>query len=74
MYFFWHAIQKLCSKRVEGRLFSLHVHLILARKDNELSQKNRFQSVPIGALCLYNIQRENLIFKKISLYVMGGFC
>ena len=31
---------------------------------NELSQKNRFQSVRITALCLYNIQRENLVFKK----------
>ena len=29
---------------------------------NELSQKTRFQSVPIAALCLYNIQRENLFF------------
>ena len=28
---------------------------------NELSQKNRFQPVPIAALCLYNIQRENQI-------------
>ena len=25
-------------------------------------KKNMFQSVPIVALCLYNIQRENLIF------------
>ena len=31
---------------------------------NELSQKTRFQSVPIAALCLYNIQRENLAFKN----------
>ena len=29
---------------------------------NELSHKTRFQSVPIAALCLYNIQRENLVF------------
>ena len=36
---------------------------------NELSQKNRFQSVPIAALCLYNIQRENLGYKK-SLYIL----
>ena len=35
---------------------------------NELSQKTRFQSVQIAALCLYNIQRENQFFKKISLY------
>ena len=33
-------------------------------KYNELSQKNRFQSVPIAAFCLYNIQRENLVFKN----------
>ena len=31
---------------------------------NELSQKNRFKSVRIAALCLFNIQRENLDFKK----------
>ena len=31
---------------------------------NELSQKTRFQSVPIAALCLYNIQCENLVFKN----------
>ena len=31
---------------------------------NELSQKTRFQSVPIPALCLYNIQRENLVLKN----------
>ena len=30
---------------------------------NELSLKTRFQSVPIAALCLYNIQRESLVFK-----------
>ena len=28
----------------------------------KLSQKTRFQFVPIAALCLYNIQRENLVF------------
>ena len=27
-------------------------------------QKNRFQSVPIADLCLYNIQRENLVLKN----------
>ena len=27
-------------------------------------KKTRFQSVPIAALCLYNIQRKNLIFKN----------
>ena len=31
---------------------------------NELSPKNRFQSLPIAALRRYNIQRENLVFKK----------
>ena len=31
---------------------------------NELSQKTRFQSVPIAAFCIYNIQRENLVFKN----------
>ena len=33
-------------------------------KYNELSQKTSFQSVPIAALCLYNIQRKNLVFKN----------
>ena len=32
--------------------------------NTELSQKTRFQSVRIAALCLYNIQLENLVFKK----------
>ena len=36
---------------------------------NELYQKNRFQSVRIAALCLYNMQRENLFFLKISQYI-----
>ena len=36
---------------------------------NELSQKTRFQTVPIAELCLYNIQHENLVFLKISLYI-----
>ena len=31
---------------------------------NELSKKKQVQSVPIAALCLYNIQRENLVFKN----------
>ena len=30
-------------------------------------KKNRYQSVPIAALCLYNIQRENLVFKNLSV-------
>ena len=30
----------------------------------ELPQKTRLQSIPIAALCLYNIQHENLVFKK----------
>ena len=34
---------------------------------NELFLKNRFKSVPIAALCLYNIQRENLVFKILSV-------
>ena len=38
--------------------------LILHLTYNELSQKTMFQSVPIAALCLYNIQRENLVFKN----------
>ena len=27
-------------------------------------KKTRFKSVPIAALCLYNIQRENLVLKN----------
>ena len=34
---------------------------------NELSQKTRFQSVRIVALCLYNIQRANLFFLNLSV-------
>ena len=40
---------------------SLKVHWIIPKK-------TRFQSERIAALCLYNIQRENLVFKKFSLY------
>ena len=39
---------------------------------NELSKKTRFQSVPIAALCLINIQRENLVFKN-SLCIILAF-
>ena len=36
-------------------------------------KKPRFQSVRIAALCLYNIQRENLVFKKsLSTYFVAG--
>ena len=41
-------------------------------KYNELSQKTRFQSVRIAAFCLYNIQHENLIIKKISQYIYSN--
>ena len=37
---------------------------------NELSKKNRFQSVPIAALCLYN--SENLVLKILSVPVYSG--
>ena len=29
-----------------------------------MNEKTSFQSVPIAAMCLYNIQRENLVFKN----------
>ena len=35
------------------------------------SQKNRFQSVRIAALCQLILQRENLVFKKSLLMAMG---
>ena len=39
-------------------------HYFICHSYNELFQKkNRFQSVPIAALCLYNIQRESLVLK-----------
>ena len=41
--------------------------------DTELSQKTRFQSIPIAVLCLYDIQRENLVFKKFSLCLAKVF-
>ena len=34
-----------------------------------IPQKNSFPSVPIAALCLYNIQRENLILKILTVRV-----
>ena len=37
---------------------------------NELSQKTRCQSVPIAALCLYNIQRE---FKNFLCSILRDF-
>ena len=41
---------------------------------NKLSQKTRFQSVPIAALRLYDIQRENLVFKKsLCLFSTGQY-
>ena len=40
------------------------VETVLHVNHSELSQKTMFQSVPIAALCLYNIQRENLVFKN----------
>ena len=36
-------------------------------------KKNRFQSVPIAALRLYNIQRENLVFKKSLCSIHGNW-
>ena len=35
---------------------------------NELSQKTSFQSAPIATLCVYNIQREKSVLKKISVF------
>ena len=45
-----------------GSLFLLKIYLLKVKtvKYNEISQK-RFQSVPS---CIYNIQRENLVFKN----------
>ena len=40
----------------------IQVHLRLTY--SELSHKTRFQIVLIAALCLYNMQRENLVFKN----------
>ena len=42
-------------------------------KYNELSQKNRFQSVPIAALRLYNIERETRFLKNLSVCVYDAF-
>ena len=36
-------------------------------------QKKRFQSVPIAALCLYNIQSEILVLKKSLCSFVGQF-
>ena len=41
--------------------------LIKNLRYNELSQKTRFQSVTIVALCRYNIQREICFFFYLSV-------
>ena len=38
--------------------------MLILCKYMELSQKKQVSSVAIAALCLYSIQRENLVFKK----------
>ena len=48
----------------------IHTLIYFALIYNELSQKTSFQSAPIATLCVYNIQREKSVFKKISLYLM----
>jgi len=40
---------------------------------NALSQKARFQSVPNAALYLYNIQRENMVFKNSLCITLSHF-
>ena len=49
-------------------ILNTNVHTCTLYTYNELSQKKRFESVPIVAFFLYNIQRENLFLKK-SLYL-----
>ena len=44
---------------------------LIAEDTMNYPQKNRFQSVPIAALSLYNIQRENLVFKRSPCRIIG---
>ena len=48
---------------VQWRLSSIYLFLVHTGTMS-YPKKTRFQSVPIAALCLYNVQRENLVFKK----------
>ena len=47
---------KRYSQSLEKRSFTMNY-----------SKKDRFQYVPIAELCLHNIQRENLVFKNLSV-------
>ena len=40
------------------------IFFLLSQDTMNYPKKNRFQSARIAALCLYNIQRENLVYKK----------
>ena len=47
--------------------FNLNLTTFLSFLIQRIIQKTRFQSVPIAALFLYNIQRENLVFINLSV-------
>ena len=61
---FYYLLHLLDNKQIKPKCkFALHTM--------NYPKKNRFLSVPIAALCLrYNIQRENLVFKILSV-VLG---
>ena len=60
LYFFCKKFTFFCVYCTRNLLALVYLFIFVY----ELSQKNRLQSVPIAALCLYYIQRENLGFKK----------
>ena len=50
---------------------SIVISSLIAEDTMNYPKKNRFQSVPIAALSLYNIQRENLVLKKSLCRIIG---
>ena len=78
MYFFCNFLLRFVP-----RLLPLYIKIKYLRRKkrkkyilftyNELSQKIRFQSEPIATLCLYNIQRENLVFKDSLCIIFSAW-
>ena len=69
--------KKKCQLKLLIMLLRTHYNIRQFYKQcityNELSQKTRFQLVPIAAMCLYNIQRVKTWFLKnlsVSYFVI----
>ena len=57
-------LETILSRILQKQIFFLVISKFIY---NELSQKNRFQSVPIAALYLYNIQSKTWFLKNLSV-------